>query len=66
MSDIPTGAALVLNRLNEMRDRMFLHVCPRGSSNERPETPAENRRREQAIQLIRQYEANHHRSQTKS
>lgn len=60
MSDIPTGAALVLNRLNEMRDRLFLYVCPRGSYNEQPETPAEKRRCKQAIQLIRQYEANRH------
>lgn len=59
MCDIPKGAALVLNRLIEMRDRMFLHVLPRGYQ-EQQETPAEKRQRKQAIQLIRKYEANRH------
>ena len=56
MCDIPQEMARILSRLIEMRDRMFLHVCPRGSYNEHTETPAEKRQREQAIKLIRQYE----------
>lgn len=58
MCNIPQEMARILSRLIEMRDRMFLHVLPSGSYNEQTETPAEKRRRKQAIQLIRQYEAN--------
>lgn len=58
--------AVFRDKMIEMHDRTFMHVCPRGSYNEQQETPAEKRRREQAIQLIRQYEANRRRFQTKS
>lgn len=59
MCDITQEMARILSRLIEMRDRMFLHVLPSGYQ-EQQETPAEKRRRKQAIQLIRQYEANRH------
>lgn len=64
MCEISEEEARILNMWNEMHDRLFLFVCPRGNYNEQPETPAEKRQREQAIQLIRKYEANHHRTQT--